>query len=160
MQVLEKYSTHRASVVTYSESAAIKRNRNECYCHLLIQPSPYYLATQMSPLDFLYYHSILKYSSASFFCFKEVQYTSLPTLQIGKDPRVNQILIQNTDLITHTKSFFSLWISHMMIDSVSKSLQTAFTYANVGSTVFHNPQNCQISKTFCDLVSYTWYCKL
>lgn len=64
-----------------------------------------------------------------------------------KDPQINQILTKNTDLNMHTqKMIFSLWISHMMIDSVSmstgNSLQTAFKYANVGSTVFCNPQNC------------------
>lgn len=56
----------------------------------------------MESLDFLYYYNIPKYCSASFFCFEEVEYTYFPAFQVRKDPQVDQILTQNTDLNTHT----------------------------------------------------------
>lgn len=148
------YLTH---LFCHSESAAITRTREQyailsfSQVHTTWQHRQHLQISSIS--RFPRYYNIPKYSSDSFSCFEEVQYTYLPALQEKNHPQINQILIKNTDLNMQThKMIFSLWISHMMIDSVGmsmgNSLQTAFQHANVGSTVFCNPQNCWVSKLF------------
>lgn len=116
--------------------------------------------TDVASLDFLVTIIYLSITQLAFAIFKK---SNTHLFQLYKRKKKKRPTDQsNIDLNIHTqKIMFSLWISCMMIDSVSmsmgNSLQTAFKYANVGSTVPCNPQNCWVSKLFMWGIWYTIY---